>query len=174
MASIQASNTTAHIAAIADGQEKTVQLPRTRYDSALSKSIISKDHARATKGTIKPCPELSLVDSTGHTYTSRATISVRWHVSGGAQSFSETFYLVDSLGQYDAMLRRDIDRAGTEDGIPHVYAFVMEKESQAEKEMKKARERARVKEMEAAKARSEGRVRAQYEQKKGELARGRG
>jgi hypothetical protein len=51
---------------------------------------------------------------------------------------------------------------------------VMEKESQAEKEIKKARERARMKEMEAAKARTEGRVRAQYEQKKGELARGRG
>jgi hypothetical protein len=173
----QASNTTTYIGLIASGQEKTVQLPRTRYDSVLPKSIISLDRARASKGTVKPCAELVLTDSSGRRHVSKGSISARWHVQGGAQSWGEEFFIVEKLGGeegWDAVLRKDIRReSGEGEGEPRVYAFVMEKESKGEKERKREREKARVNEREGEKARSEGRVRREVERMRGELKEGR-
>lgn len=156
---LKATNTITHIAAIADGQEKTVQLPRTRYDAGLNRSIISKERARATKGVIKNTPEMSLVDSTGQSYTSRTSVNLRWHAKDSAQSFSETFYVVESCGSYDAMLRKDIQKTDT---TPHAYPFRYEKETKSDRDRRLAQEQARSKELQQRQVDTARRVRDNY------------
>jgi len=165
---LQAPNSVTQIAVIADGQAKTVQLACTRYDSVLNRSIISKERAGATRGVTKTIPELSLLDSTGRTYISRSTLNARWHLKGGAQSFPETFYIVDSCGRHDAMLRKDITKTDTT--VQHAYPFIMEKETRADMERRLAGDQARKKDLQQAKLHAVDRAREQYEEKKKHFA----
>lgn len=159
-----------HIAAIADGQEKTVQLPHAKYDTTLTKSIINRERARATKGMTKTISPTSLVDANDQAYTSNNTISLRWHVKDAAQSFSETFYIVDSCGPYDAILRNDIRKPPAD--IPEAYPFMMQ-ESRADKERRLMIERQRRKDMEQSKKNTQERVRAQVDAQKRQMAAAR-
>ena len=171
--SIKASNAITHIAAIADGQEKTVQLPRTRYDSALVKSIICKERANATKGLIKSTSPVSLVDSTGQSYISRSSVNVRWHVEGSAQSFSETFHIVDSCGPCDAMLRKNI--VNTDTTTPHAYPFMLEKQTKPGEGKQSAQEQKELQDLKLREAKAEAarRVRDRYERDKRDLKKSR-
>jgi hypothetical protein len=160
-----------HIAAIADDQEKTVQLPRTKYDGTLTKSIISRERARETKGTTRSVYPTSLVDANDQAYSSNTTINLRWYVKDTAQSFSETFYVVDSCGSYDAMLRKDV-RIPRTDNIPEAYPFMMH-ESKADKERRMIMERQRLKEMEQSRKNAQERVRAQVDAQRRQMAAAR-
>jgi hypothetical protein len=160
-----------HIAAIADGQEKTVQLPRTKYDGTLTKSIISREKVRATKGTTKSVSPTSLVDANDQAYSSNTAINLRWYVKGTAQSFSETFYVVDSCGTYDAMLRKDVRRPRA-DNFPEAYPLMMN-ESKADKERRIIIERQRLREMEQSKKNTQERVRAQVDAQRRQMAAAR-
>ncbi|OAP59413.1 hypothetical protein AYL99_06711 [Fonsecaea erecta] len=92
-----ASNATVCIFVIAEGQEHPVKLRHALHDSVLSKSIISKSKAVATRGAIRPHTPTSLTDHTGTSHTSTSTISLRWYYDDGTQTFPETFYIVDKI-----------------------------------------------------------------------------
>lgn len=135
----------------------------------MSKSIINKKKARATKGEPESIEQVSFVDSTGKSHKSQSTIHVRWNVKNGAQSFDETFYVVDSCGEYDAMLRKDIMKP-RDTPAAQTHPFMMERETPIDRELRVAREAARAEQAQSASAAREGRVRAQYEREKEERA----
>ena len=101
---------TTPIAVIADNQDHLVHLPQTVYDPTLSKSLICKHKAFATHGLIKPTNPITLTTGTGQCLTSSATITLRWRYDAALQSFQETFFIVDGLGEHDAVLRSGIER----------------------------------------------------------------
>jgi len=82
-------------------------MPNTNCDAVISRSIISKRHADASNGKTEEIflPE-PLEDSRGHIYQPRTAIELRCAINDSAQTFSETFYIVDSCGEYDALLRK--------------------------------------------------------------------
>jgi hypothetical protein len=143
---------------IADNQEHLVQLPKTLQDTALGASIISKQKALASQGAIKTSNPLSLTTSTGQCYASSSTITLRWRYDAALQSFTETFWIVDGCGGYDAILRKDIE--GT-DSPETPKAFPMqfgkpgkagEKEKQGKTRSKQDKEAQYQKELESQKA----------------------
>ena len=101
----QGQKTSVDIRVIADDHEQLISLPNTLYDSKGAISLIPKIQAFATQGRIKIATPVSIVDSSGQCHSSSSTISLRWRYADGSQSFQETFYIVDSCGTYDAILR---------------------------------------------------------------------
>jgi hypothetical protein len=103
----QASTTTVCIFVIADGQEQPVKLANALHGCGLSKSIISRSKATASRGTIRSSPPTKITDHAGTTYSSTSTISLRWYYDGGTQTFPETFYVADTATKdppWDAIL----------------------------------------------------------------------
>ncbi|OQU95595.1 hypothetical protein CLAIMM_01779 [Cladophialophora immunda] len=92
-----ALNSKVCIFVIAEGQEHPVKLCHALHDSTLSKSIISKSKAVATRGTIRPNAPTTLTDHTGTSHISTSNISLRWYYDDGTQTFPETFYIVDQI-----------------------------------------------------------------------------
>jgi hypothetical protein len=112
------------IAAIADDQEHMVKLPNTIHDPLLPKSLITKHKAFATQGRIKSTNPITLTTSGHHCYSTSSAITLRWRYNAGMQSYQETFYIVDGIdGEYDAILRKDIERIDREDGKAKPSAF---------------------------------------------------
>jgi hypothetical protein len=139
----------------------------------LRKSIIKKEKARATEGEPESIEEVSLRDSTGKTYKSQSTIHVRWYLKNGAQSFGETFYVVESCGEYDAMLRRDIVPTTNTLTAAEANAFIMDRENVADRERRLAMAREREEQAQSDNVARERRVRAEYEQARGKHVRER-
>jgi len=95
-------------------QEQKFQL-RTKLDSKLSKSIITKEKADSTKGIIVALSTpMEFKDSAGIMYSTRSSITLRWQYGGVPQGFNEIFYIVDSCN-FDAIFRSDIPRSQLKD-----------------------------------------------------------
>ncbi|OAL26477.1 hypothetical protein AYO22_04215 [Fonsecaea multimorphosa] len=107
-----ALNSKACIFVIAEGQEHPVKLSNALHDSILSKSIISKSKAVATRGAIRPVAPTTLTDHTGTSHISTSTISLRWYYDDGTQTFPETFYIVDKI-LATSNIDTDSNRQGT-------------------------------------------------------------
>ena len=138
----------------------------------MGKSIINKDKARETRGEPQSIEEVSLVDSTGKTYKSQSTIHVRWYVKDHGRSFGETFYVVDSCGEFDAMLRKDI-MDPRETPAAQTHPFMLPRETVADVERRLAMVKAREEQGQLANVAREKSVREEYEQMRAELKRER-
>jgi hypothetical protein len=87
----------------------------TKLDKVLSKSVITKEKASLTKGTItEASTSLPLQHSQGVVYPTGASITLVCHYGDSQQTFKETFYIVDGC-HFDAMLRRDIKKGPLKD-----------------------------------------------------------
>jgi hypothetical protein len=75
----------------AEGQEHAVKVQHAIHDSKLSKSIISRAKAIATRGLIRATTPLTLTAHDGNTYSSKATVLLRWYYDTSPQTFSESF-----------------------------------------------------------------------------------
>jgi hypothetical protein len=103
----QKADAVVKISATADGQFQEIIMPNTNCDAVISRSIILKRHADASNGkTEEVFPPEPFEDSRGHIYQPRTAIELRCTINDSAQIFSETFYVVDSCGEYDALLRK--------------------------------------------------------------------
>jgi hypothetical protein len=81
----------------------------------LPKSIITKEKADLTKGTVVALPgPVELKDSGGTVYSTRSSITLRWQYGENPQGFDEIFYIVDSC-EFDAMFRRNIPHSQLKD-----------------------------------------------------------
>ena len=132
------------IAVIADNEEHLVHLPNTTRDANLDKSLITRRKAFQTNGRIKPVQPITFTTASGHCPTSSATITLRWRYDAGLQSFQETFYVVEGCGQYDAILRKDIEALDDGEGaVPKAFPIQFGRHSKTDKEDRKNREAAR-------------------------------
>jgi hypothetical protein len=106
------------ISVVADGQQGKVELPETRIDKVLTKSVISKQKADQTHGvTIPAVQPLHLCDSRRRTYRPHDYIILRWHIKGGAQTTEGKFFIVENC-PYDAMLGLDMMPPEEAEGAP--------------------------------------------------------
>lgn len=132
------------IGVIADNEEHLVHLPNIIRDANLDKSVITKRKAFQTNGRIKPVQPITFTTASGHCLASSATITLRWRYDAGLQSFQETFYVVEGCGQYDAILRRDIQTLDDGEGaVPKAFPMQFGSRSKTGKEDRKNREAAR-------------------------------
>ena len=136
------------IAVIADNEEHLVPLPNTIHDANLDKSLISRRKAFQTDGRIKPIQPVTFTTAQGHCFASNATITLRWRYDAGLQSYQEAFYVVDSCGDYDAILRRDIEHLddGVGGGVPKAFPMQFgghSKKAQEDRKHKDAEKKAR-------------------------------
>ena len=112
---------TIHIRVIADDHEQLVSLPNTLYDDQTGVSLISKTKAFATQGQIKIATPTSVVDALGACHSSSSTIRLRWRYEDSSQSFEEDFYVVDTCGTYDAILRGGVNISPQVNAIPQAH-----------------------------------------------------
>ena len=96
------------VTAVADRRQHQVQMPRTKVDDAVTRSLISQRNAVASMAAQEALPIAETVrDSHGHLHRAAYRINLRCAVNNAAHSFSEEFYVVEDLGQYDALLRKN-------------------------------------------------------------------
>jgi hypothetical protein len=96
------------LSAAADSREFAIDLPNTRVGPKSSKSIIGKsqaDASMAVKQTLSS-PE-TIRGSNGRSYQTSYCITLRCAINDAAQTFSEVFYVVDDLAEWDAILRQN-------------------------------------------------------------------
>ena len=117
----QGQKTSVDIRVIADDHEQLISLPNTLYDSKVAISLIPKIKASATQGRTRIATPVSVIDSSGQCHSSSSTISLRWRYADGSQSFQETFYIVDSCGSYDAILRGGSETSPSLNAIPQAH-----------------------------------------------------
>jgi hypothetical protein len=70
--------------------------------------LITRKSAERTKGRRKSVPQISLKDARGQEYMARESIVLTWWLFGTAVTRDETFYLVESCGGYDGVLRANV------------------------------------------------------------------
>jgi hypothetical protein len=110
----QASNEVFSLTAVVNGLEMEFQL-RTKKDKVLPKSIITKEKADLTQGTIVELPaSMVFKDSNGVIYPTQSSITLRCAYGSSPQTFDETFYVVQSC-ELDALLRRNISQGQLKD-----------------------------------------------------------
>jgi hypothetical protein len=105
----QEAETTATLAAIADGTECQIIMRRTKIDGTLRGSVISKKNADASRAQ-KEClaAPVSLTDSGGKVHTATQVINLRCAINKRTQTFNERFYVTSDCGEYDALLRQKV------------------------------------------------------------------
>jgi len=109
-----ASNEVFSLTAVVNGLEMEFQL-RTKKDKVLPKSIITKEKADLTQGTIVELPaSMVFKDSNGVIYPTQSSITLRCAYGSSPQTFDETFYVVQSC-ELDALLRRNISQGQLKD-----------------------------------------------------------
>ena len=132
------------IAVIADNEEHLVHLPNTTRDANLDRCLISKRKAFQTNGRIKPVQPITFTTVSGQCPTSSTTITLRWRYDAGLQGFQETFYVVEGCGQYDAILRKDIEVLDDGEGaVPKAFPMQFGRHSKTGKEDRKNKDAAR-------------------------------
>jgi hypothetical protein len=101
---------------VGNGIEREFQL-RTKKDKVLPKSIITKEKADLTQGTIVELPaSMGFKDSNGVMYLTQSSITLRCAYGGSPQTFDETFYVVQSC-ELDALLRHNISQGQLKDEL---------------------------------------------------------
>jgi len=91
---------------------------RFAMDENLTRSLISRKYAKSTRGIIQDIPASDSSETfQGLTYKPTGKISLQWWLRNGCQSFTETFYIVDSCGQgVNGFFRGDLEeQAGPRD-----------------------------------------------------------
>ena len=102
----QTPGTTVKLTAFADSQREPVELPQTKVDARIGASLITRKHASDSKGTLHSAPApITVQDAAGQSYTATQRVTLRCCVYGSARSFGEDFYVVDDLGDADAIMR---------------------------------------------------------------------
>lgn len=84
---------------VAEGQENEVKLPYTLFGCPMPRSLITRSKAEATNGEIREIAPMTITDNgrVMFPYVASAAIDLRWYYDGGAQSWAETFYIVDEI-----------------------------------------------------------------------------
>ena len=96
----------------ADGCEHNVLLQNVRRDETLPKSVITQNFATQTRGQQRTIKPMEFQDSNRVPYNATGYITLTWWLEGSPQTEVEDFYIVDSCGQNDGILRADIPRIG--------------------------------------------------------------
>lgn len=96
------------ITAVADNREFKIDMPRVKVGAVSGKSIIAKRHADASLAVQQPLstPE-TIRHSSGRSYQVSHRITLRCAIGDAAETFSEVFYVVEDLSDYDAIMRRN-------------------------------------------------------------------
>ena len=98
---------------------------------------------------------------------------MRWCPKNCPKSFPETFYVVESCGEYDAMLREDIMKLKEGYQLTQAHTFLLPRETVADRERRLAMVKAREEEAVLAESAREKRVREECERMRAELKRER-
>lgn len=116
LAQSQKPGTTFYLSVVAHGQEEKLEL-QTKLDKSLPKSVITKEKADLTKGTVSESLKSShFKDSDDAEYSTTASITLRCQFGESPKTFQETFYIVN-VCQFDAVLRRDINKGFLKDEL---------------------------------------------------------
>lgn len=86
-------------------------MDNTIYDTVLEVNLISQQRAEATEGRIDPIPPTEKQDSQGRKHQSSGVINLTWWRTSESRSFSEVFFVVNSCGDCDAILRKKENKA---------------------------------------------------------------
>jgi hypothetical protein len=98
------------ITAVADSRENIINMPRTKIDAVASRSMISKRNADISNAVRHSLPTPQTIrDSSGRFYDASQRINLRCAIEDAAVTFSEDFFVVESL-EHDAILRLNAGR----------------------------------------------------------------
>ena len=107
----QTPGTVVTLTAVADGTERQVVMRKVKIDATLGKSVIARQKADASMATKEALarPE-TLRDSSGRIHNTTHCVTLRCAINNASQTVSERFYVSDNCGEFEALLRKEINR----------------------------------------------------------------
>lgn len=96
------------ISVVAENRQHLISMTRTKVDTKIRRSIISRRNADASMAALKSLavPE-TVQDSSGQVYRATHRIKMRCVINDASRTFGEEFYVVEELKEYDAILRKN-------------------------------------------------------------------